>query len=212
MAGARQGCICIWLSCQLSYPNSVLTNRLTHICWNNHVPRIHGRLYRYEVDLTHGSTLAVYCLGRLLYHIPPSFTPQPSVAVPLDIQGSSQLARQGEVCKSASQLPILCKGSRYSLCNQAAFVLYTLLQSTWLVCSLVTGGTSVPLAVTAIVRSLSLVASLGLLWLSTWAHWRSPRPSDLAITYLLADFVCYLIWLTIPGPVLARGETSSTLR
>lgn len=41
--------------------------------------------------------------------------------------------------------------------------------------------------------SLSLSASLGLIWLSTWAHNRSIRPSSLTAAYMLAKLIYYLL-------------------
>lgn len=38
--------------------------------------------------------------------------------------------------------------------------------------------------------SLNLLASVGLIWLSTWAHKRTVRPSSLITAYLLVNFCC----------------------
>lgn len=89
--------------------------------------------------------------------------------------------------------------------EQAGIVIYAASQLTLLVGILANQNSSVPL-VTITVVLLDLVSSLGLLWLSTWAHWRSFQPSGLAVTYLLTKFVYYLLWITVPDPILARDE------
>lgn len=58
--------------------------------------------------------------------------------------------------------------------------------------------------------SLGLAASLGLLWLSSLAHRRSIRPSNLAIAYLLAKFICYLVWLPVASdPPRTRASVAA---
>ena len=100
----------------------------------------------------------------------------------------------------------------YTHCKmQCALFLYTLLQFTLFVRRLVIGSPSVPVAVIAIVTWSDLIASLGLLWLSTWTHWRSLRPSNLAITYLLTKFAFFFVWLTAPESLLGKDKAPFTV-
>lgn len=90
-------------------------------------------------------------------------------------------------------------------------VLYSALQLTVLVVRLALGSPDVSLGLIVLVTTLDLLASLGLLWLSTWTHWRSIRPSDLTVCYLLARSASYLVWTTIPGISQAGHERISTI-
>lgn len=68
-------------------------------------------------------------------------------------------------------------------------MLYAGVQLAWLIRS--AGGIgSVPSFYGTIESSISFSASLGLIWLSTWAHERSIRPSSLTTAYLLAK-LCF---------------------
>lgn len=60
-----------------------------------------------------------------------------------------------------------------------------------------------------IVSSLDLAASLGVAWLSSWAHRRSIRPSNLAVAYLLAKLVCYLVWIPVSHPLHDRTHVAA---
>lgn len=47
--------------------------------------------------------------------------------------------------------------------------------------------------------SLSLCASLGLIWVSKWAHDRSVCPSSLTTVYLMVKLLCCSLWIPVSG-------------
>lgn len=55
--------------------------------------------------------------------------------------------------------------------------------------------TGPPSSLDTVESSLGAIASLLLIWLSTSSHRRSVRPSNLAVAYMLARFLCYLVWI-----------------
>lgn len=55
-----------------------------------------------------------------------------------------------------------------------------------------------------------LLGSLALLWLSNWAHWRSIKPSNLVVAYLLAKLACCVLSATVPH--VPHDRSSETIQ